>query len=143
MASILVADNDVQFRSMLFDVLRSAGHTIIMASDGYEAVRLIQESDDHSPALIIITQETPAITEADLVRTLRRQQSTRGAPILLLTKTTESPQGVSDHSGMVRLCKTETTYEEVLDIVNKMLRAILPPAQPLPAPIPFFLLQKA
>ena len=88
MARILAVDDSAAMRQMVNLTLTSAGHQVVQASDGQEALDLANAS----PAvdLVITDVNMPRMDGITLVRELRRLAHYRGVPLLLLT--TESSQ---------------------------------------------------
>jgi len=67
-ARVLVIDDEVQVRDMLEEMIRSAGHTVIVASDGEEAL----EAQRTSPCdLVIVDIFMPGKQGLDTIRELR------------------------------------------------------------------------
>ena len=69
MALILVVDDEREIRALLQEALEQAGHQVLTASDGREAVRVFQE---HRPVLVITDIVMPRRSGIDLVLELSR-----------------------------------------------------------------------
>lgn len=76
---ILVADDEAIIRMGMKAILSEMGHTVILASDGREALRLALQS---APDLALLDIKMPFTDGLDVARTLARKQP---LPILLLT----------------------------------------------------------
>jgi two-component system chemotaxis response regulator CheY len=76
-------------RQMVSFTLTSAGHDVIEASDGTEAV---QVAGKHKFDLVITDVNMPGMNGIDLVRTLRGTPEGKFIPMLVLT--TESEQSI-------------------------------------------------
>jgi CheY-like chemotaxis protein len=82
MAIILVADDDGSIRKLLTVVLRSAGHDVLCAGDGLEAVGLFQSSPD--PIDLVITDLVMPVMNGH--EAIRRMRETRpDARIICMT----------------------------------------------------------
>ena len=68
MAKILVADDHDDARSVFVSVLRDAGHEVIAAADGIEAVTLFEA---HRPDVALIDIFMPGRDGIDVIRMLR------------------------------------------------------------------------
>jgi len=71
MARILITDDDRDAGELFAELLRFAGHEIILAEDGLEAERLVRE---HSLDLALIDIFMPGLDGLELIRRVRAQQ---------------------------------------------------------------------
>lgn len=70
MATILVVDDEEQIRTLVAVILRSAGHTVLTASNGLEGVALFRSTPDRFD-IILTDLEMPVITGRQLVEMTR------------------------------------------------------------------------
>lgn len=89
MALILVVDDSTTMRQMVSFTLTSAGHDVVEAADGNEAV---QAASSNKFDLVITDVNMPGMNGIDLVRTLRGMPEGKFIPMLVLT--TESEQSI-------------------------------------------------
>jgi two-component system chemotaxis response regulator CheY len=83
MARILAVDDSAAMRQMVSVTLKSAGHDVVQASDGQEALDLAK---DQPPVDLVITDvNMPRMDGITLVRELRQLPQYRGVPLLVLT----------------------------------------------------------
>lgn len=82
MASILTVDDSNSIRQMVSFTLRSAGHQVVEAVDGQDAVEKLKTAEVD---LVLTDQNMPRMDGLTLVRHLRSQDRFRGTPILILT----------------------------------------------------------
>ncbi len=82
MASILVIEDDSSLRDTLSIHLRSAGYTVRVAADATEAIRAILAG---VPDLILSDVTLPYMDGFELLEVLRRDETTRSTPVILLT----------------------------------------------------------
>ncbi|MEO0854852.1 MAG: response regulator, partial [Cyanobacteria bacterium J06648_11] len=68
---------------MLENYLTLAGHTILQASSGQEALEVIQQHPELNAMILDVMM--PEMTGYDVLRQLRATQSARELPVLLLT----------------------------------------------------------
>ena len=79
MARVLVVDDDVTVREVVVSYLRAAGHTVVEAADGGEALRAMRSE----PAdLLVLDLMMPGIDGLEVCRRLR---ATTDVPIIMLT----------------------------------------------------------
>lgn len=84
-AKILVVDDEPFIVELVKFNLESAGYEVITASDGHEALKLIEK--DH-PDLIILDIMLPGIDGMEICRALRFKMQTKDIPVILLTAKT-------------------------------------------------------
>jgi two-component system cell cycle response regulator DivK len=78
----LVVDNTEHFRLYLLDLLTEAGHYVVTARDGNEALRLAEE---WSPDLIITDILVPGMDGITLCRAIRNHPHLAHVPFVTLT----------------------------------------------------------
>jgi DNA-binding response OmpR family regulator len=78
-ASILIADDDVDVRRLISGLLERAGHRVVEASDGREALRLLY---GRRPNLIVLDVAMPGL---DGWQVLGRIREVSDVPVLMLT----------------------------------------------------------
>ena len=81
-ATILVVEDDPRSRRLVHDLLEHAGHAIIEAASGEEAVRLARE---RLPALIVMDVRLPGIDGIEALRQLRGTDACRAIPVIAVT----------------------------------------------------------
>lgn len=84
---ILVVDDDPLAAAMVAAILEGAGHEVIMAADGMEAMQIF--STEEQIALVISDMNMPLISGLDLLHELRAQMPT--LPFILLTGDDPTP----------------------------------------------------
>jgi DNA-binding NtrC family response regulator len=88
-ARILVADDEASFRELLADVLEGAGHQVVEARDGVEALAALQHG---SFDLVLTDQRMPRMGGLELVR--RSRELSAPAPVVVLTAYGTIPEAV-------------------------------------------------
>ena len=79
MATILVVDDEPNIREVVGLYLRRDGHTVVLAADGEEALRLHRDSQ---PDLVVLDLMLPKVSGLEVCR---RIQSERQVPLIMLT----------------------------------------------------------
>src|SRR5581483_6375642 len=82
MAKIVVADDSRTQRSTIAMALERHGHQVLQASDGLEALHIVQEQH---PDLLVSDIVMPELTGYQLCRLLKNDPATADLPIVLLT----------------------------------------------------------
>lgn len=84
---ILVVDDEALVRSMVCDGLVAAGHTVVAASSGEEALRVVQAE---RPACILLDIMMPDLDGYDTCAALKADPQTASIPVLLVSATTDA-----------------------------------------------------
>jgi DNA-binding response OmpR family regulator len=79
---ILVADDEAPIRELLEQVLAADGYTVIVATDGKDA---LQKTLAHKPDLILLDVRMPKLDGITLCKALRIYKETKNTPIIILT----------------------------------------------------------
>jgi two-component system chemotaxis response regulator CheY len=82
MANILVVDDSASMKKMVTFTLKGAGHSVIEASDGSEALTIAQRQ---SVDLVLSDVNMPNMNGIELCEKLRQIPSYKFTPILMLT----------------------------------------------------------
>jgi CheY-like chemotaxis protein len=78
--SILITDDDVDFRETLQDVLAPQGYRTLLAGDGEEALRIVERQPVH---LLLIDMHMPKLTGLETFRLVREMRAM--LPCILLS----------------------------------------------------------
>src|SRR4030095_12626829 len=81
--NVLVADDEVIFRKMVRGVLVRAGHEVIEAAAGDEALSLLLAAE--APPMAILDWMMPGLDGVDLCRAVRAQEGRISPYLILLT----------------------------------------------------------
>jgi DNA-binding response OmpR family regulator len=79
---VLVVEDDLSLRDLYRTALRPAGHTVIAAEDGLEALRIV---DNHRPAAIVLDLGLPNLGGRDVYKDLKARPETSHIPIVIIT----------------------------------------------------------
>jgi DNA-binding NtrC family response regulator len=89
MGRILVADDEPSFRELLADILEAAGHEVVGARDGEEALAAL---DRGVYDLVLTDQRMPGIGGIELLRRIRQRAAP--PPVVMLTAYGTIPEAV-------------------------------------------------
>jgi DNA-binding response OmpR family regulator len=81
-AKVLVADDSPLVLRLVEKVLQAAGHTVVTARDGLEAVEKAFAED---PDLVILDVTMPRLNGYQACRLLKHEPATRSVPVVILT----------------------------------------------------------
>lgn len=83
---VLVVDDEARNRRLLKDLLEAAGHRVIMAVDGVEALDAVAVTH---PDVLLLDIMMPRLDGLEVCRRLKQAPATAHIPILLVTALTE------------------------------------------------------
>ena len=122
--TILIADDEPNQLELMDYNLRNAGYSIIKASNGLEALELIE---NHSPDLIILDWMMPKMSGIDVCRTLRSRSETKLLPIIILSARSEdSDKSLGLDTGADDYISKPFSPKELLSRVKALLRRSRP-----------------
>ena len=122
--TILIADDEPNQLELMDYNLRNAGFSIIKASNGLEALELIE---NHSPDLIILDWMMPKMSGIDVCRTLRSRSETKLLPIIILSARSEdSDKSLGLDTGADDYISKPFSPKELLSRVKALLRRSRP-----------------
>src|ERR1039457_2623873 len=125
MATILVADDREQERQYLVVLLRHAGHDVVEAEDGLDAIAKISTT---APDLIIADLLMPTMDGFELIRQLRERPETRNTPIVLYTSAYDEveTQALVEHYAAATILPKPSEPEVLLRTIGRILGEALP-----------------
>ncbi len=80
---ILIAEDNVDSRELLSDILESMGHEVVLSFDGVNALEKIEE--EGLPDLFILDLDMPRKNGFEVVQALKSDTATASVPIIMLT----------------------------------------------------------
>ena len=80
MYTILIADDEPGFQSLLEMMLNRAGYRVLIAKDGKEALQLVSQ---HRPDLILLDHHMPQMTGSDVCQRLKADRLLRHIPVIM------------------------------------------------------------
>jgi DNA-binding response OmpR family regulator len=117
---ILAADDDDDILELVCLTLEQAGHTMIRASDGDEALELARR---HKPDVCVLDVVMPSRSGIEVLEALRDDEEAGEIPILLLTATVNEKElipGIEKDSD--RYMRKPFSPRELQDRVAGLLR---------------------
>jgi DNA-binding response OmpR family regulator len=81
-ATIVLAEDDADLRGLYADCLRRAGHEVLEASDGAEALSLVRA---HAPQLLLLDIWMPILNGLEVLEHLGRTSEAVGLKIVVLS----------------------------------------------------------
>jgi DNA-binding response OmpR family regulator len=96
MATILLADDDEAIRAVYRTCLQSAGHQVLEASDGRQALDTFRQ---HRPELMILDVWMPELNGFEVLDALRHDSSSTRLKILMLSNLGDADTRLEAFSG--------------------------------------------
>lgn len=87
---VLVVDDDAQIRALLRQELEEAGHTVVEAADGREALAAVAA---HRPDLVVLDVMMPELSGFDVAAVLKGDPATARVPIVILSVVQDEERG--------------------------------------------------
>jgi twitching motility two-component system response regulator PilH len=121
MGTVLVVEDDLTQRQILFKLLRSIGLDVIFAGDGVEALSL---AESYSPKLVILDIIMPRMNGYEVCRRLKSNQKTYKSAVLMYSNKAEecdfywgSKQGADAY--VSKLCHPQELINTVQYLLEK------------------------
>ncbi len=129
MATILIADDNRANRQALASWLENAGHEVLTAPNGEEA---LDQARTRHPALVISDVLMPRMDGYELARRLRADPATAATAVMFYTAYfgREDAQDLAQKHGVARVLVKPSDPDVILEAVNELLAAR--PAAPAP-----------
>jgi CheY-like chemotaxis protein len=115
--SLLITDDDRAFRETLEIVLEPLGLDTILASDGTEAVEIVQQREVH---LILFDMHMPLMTGLEAVRQVRKMKSALPC-VLMSARLDDSIRDEARQAEVDSVLAKPVTRKEVLAVVRQLL----------------------
>ena len=119
---ILAVDDSEHMRSLLRDVLRSAGYEVTVAGTGERALRLMTR---RRPDLVITDLLMPGMSGFSLRATMLRRPELAGVPVIVLSAYWRKPGETLDAADVL---PKPLNVDRLLESVSRLLRPDEPAA---------------
>lgn len=115
--TILVVDDDPNFRQLYKTALQFADFNVVTASDGLAALRHIEQDP---PSLVILDLNMPCVDGWSVLRELSAHESTRGIPIIVVTGADLDRARLQAKATI----RKPVMPEQVLPLIDRVLRVV-------------------
>jgi two-component system, cell cycle response regulator len=123
MAIVLIADDDPMILRLLEVSLTAAGHSVVLAEDGREALDLVTQED---PDILLLDGMMPELTGLEVLEALKNDDTTKDMPVVLMTALTEREEidkGLD--LGATEYVVKPFAPKDMITIVNRLTKEIL------------------
>ena len=123
-ATILAIDDDPQALELIAAILEPEGYTVLKATDGRGGLELARRA---RPALVILDLLMPEVDGFEVLDELRREPTTAGTPIVVLTSRTMSAADKARLNGRISHLahKAELRREAFLALVRELCQPVM------------------
>jgi DNA-binding response OmpR family regulator len=119
MGRVLIAEDEPSIVVSLEFLLKSAGHEVVVARDGEEALRLVAASP---PDLVVLDIMLPSVSGFEVCRRIRADPAARTARVLMLTargRESEMQKGMA--AGADAWMTKPFSTKELMEVVARLL----------------------
>ena len=123
-AKLLLVEDEASQQIILDYNLKSAGYETVQASDGYQALQLI---DEELPDLILLDWMLPSVSGIEICRQLKARKDTREIPIIMLSARSEEVDKVRGlETGADDYMQKPYGIQELLARIKLQLKRVRP-----------------
>ena len=123
-AKLLLVEDEASQQIILDYNLKSAGYETVQASDGYQALQLI---DEELPDLILLDWMLPGVSGIEICRQLKARKDTREIPIIMLSARSEEVDKVRGlETGADDYMQKPYGIQELLARIKLQLKRVRP-----------------
>lgn len=116
--TILIADDDANFRQYLRTMLEASGYRVIEAEDGIKAMLRIMEG---SPDLVLLDLAMPTISGHRVTELLNSVPEIRNIPFIVVSGTTEKAKSRLEMLGAAAIFPKPFDQEQFLEKIDSLL----------------------
>jgi PAS domain S-box-containing protein len=116
---VLVADDEEDIRSLIAGHLRRAGHQVLEAADGEQALQAVRA--EQPPSLVLLDIRMPRLDGLGVLRALRGNEATRHLPVVMMTTSrgvSASDRSAIDQLGASVLLHKPSSAEELAELIG-------------------------
>ena len=121
MSCILLIDDDTDMLAMTVRWLEKAGHRVLKAASGKEALSILEDASEEKPELILLDYAMPEMDGPAVLRAIRALEGAGDIPILYRT-------GVDDmdamEAGDAKACGFVSKSEGRPALINAVTKAL-------------------
>ncbi|QZD89967.1 response regulator [Qipengyuania aurantiaca] len=119
MPHILIVDDDEMIAQLASDVLMDSGHACGWVGDGEKALDLLRW---RRPDLLLLDQDMPGLTGAQVLRSLRSSAQTYDLPVVMFTGISGvEDEHVAYHNGAQAYLRKPFEAEALIRVVDEVL----------------------
>jgi CheY-like chemotaxis protein len=117
--TVLVVEDDPDIREVLEEMLDSGGHRVLTASNGREALDILDRLS--SPCLVLLDLMMPVMSGFAFLEELQRRPNNQSVSVLLISANAQVEQAARG-TGVVGFVKKPFDLDDVLALVDAHAR---------------------
>jgi len=114
-ASVLIAEDDFNFRDTLEDALLEDGHNVVRARNGAEALAAVEKLP--RPSLVLLDLHMPVMDGIAFLRELRKRDHPEDFEVIVMSAVVDPDEWASKLPGITRILRKPFEIEEVQALV--------------------------
>lgn len=118
--TILVIDDEELVRDTIAELLQAAGHVVLLASSGEDALAMVQA---HRVDLILVDYAMPGMNGLEVVQRLKANAETSRIPIVALTAATAIVANELTQAGCIGFIPKPFEPSEFRQLITEFLNA--------------------
>lgn len=118
MALILVVDDEFSIAEVLESILLDAGHEVITATNGRQALERLR---DRRPTLVLLDFMMPIMDGPAMLRAMKENPACRDIPTIVMSSLPESAMSAAVRGSYSAFLRKPFKLQSVIDIVNSVL----------------------
>lgn len=116
--TIFIIDDDLNLQSILAIALRNAGYDVILARDGIEGLRLLNQC---SPSLVLSDIMMPNMDGVETFQRIKERLQDDGIPIILMTALSRKPWFADLEAEGAVILQKPFEVQHLIDIIDRTL----------------------
>jgi len=110
-ASVLIAEDDYNFRDTLEDALLEDGHSVVRARNGAEALAAVDRLS--RPALVLLDLHMPVMDGVSFLRELRKRGDLEDFEVVVMSAVIDPDHWFADLPGITRVLRKPFDIGEI------------------------------
>jgi len=117
--TVLVVDDDPDVRETLADAVEDAGRRVLMAQDGAEALRTLDEAP--RPCLVLLDLKMPKVDGIEVLRQIKGDPLLQMIPVVMMTSSREEHDLLNSYQlGVNAYVVKPMTFHDLIDAVKQV-----------------------
>jgi CheY-like chemotaxis protein len=116
-STILLAEDDLEIRDVVQDLLEEIGCDVIPARTGKQALDFLSNDPRSPPDMVILDLMMPLVTGWQVLEVIQRDPVLSGVPVVVLTAATQDRP-----SGVAALLQKPFQVDDLLETIQRLLQ---------------------
>jgi CheY-like chemotaxis protein len=116
-STILLAEDDLEIRDVVQDLLEEIGCDVIPARTGKQALDFLSNDPRSPPDIVILDLMMPLVTGWQVLEVIQRDPALAAVPVVILTAATQDRP-----SGVAALLQKPFQADHLIETIQRLLR---------------------